>query len=91
MEGGKQTQDRGDVAEEAETLQQRDIGVIMTHDTVNSTEQLLGELPELPPANHDPSIYTRQTNPFKQERVVEIMRQITIGDDITEAERQELE
>jgi hypothetical protein len=30
-------------------------------------------------------------NPFGQEQIAEIMRQITIGDDIMEAERQELE
>jgi hypothetical protein len=60
-------------------------------DTSDPIEQLLGELPELPPSNQDPSLYTQQTNPFGQERIVEIMRQITIGDNIMEAERQELE
>jgi hypothetical protein len=40
----------------------------------------------LPPADQDPSIYTRQRDPFKPERVAEIVRQVTISDNLSEAE-----
>jgi hypothetical protein len=43
------------------------------HKASNSGKQLLRELLELPPADQDPSIYTRQRDPFKPERVAEII------------------
>ncbi|KIK32874.1 hypothetical protein CY34DRAFT_100619, partial [Suillus luteus UH-Slu-Lm8-n1] len=36
------------------------------------------------------SIYTRQTDPFNAARVKEILRQITLGDDLSEDEQEEL-
>lgn len=45
-------------------------------------EQLLRELPELPSVDQDPLIYTQQTDLFKPERVVEILQQVTIGNDL---------
>jgi hypothetical protein len=59
--------------EEREVIRQSDIDVITMHEALNSGEPLLGELPELPPADQDPSIYTRQRDPFKPERVAEII------------------
>ena len=35
----------------------------------------------------DDNLYTRHTNPFKKERVDEILRQVTIGPDLTDEER----
>ncbi|KAG2030204.1 hypothetical protein BDR03DRAFT_1017374 [Suillus americanus] len=92
LESGRQVQDKIECTTgERETIRQSDIGVITTNDTLNPEGQILGELPELPPVDQDPSIYTRRTNPFKLERVAEIIRQVTIGNDLTEAERRELE
>jgi hypothetical protein len=52
---------------------------------------LLGELPEIEPRVDNPSIYTRQTNPFNPARIKEILRQIKFGDDLSEDKRKELE
>ncbi|KAG1849001.1 hypothetical protein F4604DRAFT_1935078 [Suillus subluteus] len=91
-ESGRQMQDQmKHTTGERETKGQSDISVITINEALNPKEQILGELPELPPVDHDPSIYTRQTNPFKLERVAEIVRQVMIGNDFMEAERWELE
>jgi hypothetical protein len=52
--------------------------------------QLLGEIPELQPAGSNTLIYTRQTDPFKPARIKEILRQITIGTDMSKDEQEEL-
>jgi len=52
---------------------------------------LLGELLEIKPRVDNPSIYTRQTNPFNPARLKEILQQIKFRDDLSEDEGKELE
>jgi RNase H-like domain found in reverse transcriptase/Reverse transcriptase (RNA-dependent DNA polymerase) len=69
----------------------KSINVITPADALESTDQLLGDLPEPDAPSANLSIHTRQTNPFNPARVAEIMRQITLGNDLSEDERTELE
>ncbi|KAG2059220.1 hypothetical protein BDR06DRAFT_874670 [Suillus hirtellus] len=46
-------------------------------------EHNLGEIPEFPAPTSMPNIYLRHSNPFKPERVAEILQQIKIGDDLS--------
>ncbi|KAG1830078.1 hypothetical protein DFJ58DRAFT_737075 [Suillus subalutaceus] len=74
------------------TEQATDVNVLITQEaSENEEEQLLGEIPELEPAMNDPSIYTRQTDPFNPARVKEVLRQIKFGDNLSVEEREELE
>lgn len=53
--------------------------------------QLLAELPEIEQQEDEPTTYSRQTNPFNPARVKEIIQQVKFGEDLSEAERKELE
>jgi hypothetical protein len=50
-------------------------------DTDTSTEQ------KILPGNLDKAVFTRQTDPFKVERVNAVLSELTIGDDLTEEQR----
>ncbi|KIK35568.1 hypothetical protein CY34DRAFT_95846, partial [Suillus luteus UH-Slu-Lm8-n1] len=65
-----------------------------SHDTTpvwpvyeDAEDSNLGEIPDFPGPRTTTHIYTRHTDPFNPGRVAEVLRQIKIGDDLTEEQR----
>jgi hypothetical protein len=65
------------------------IHVLVDADQTEYEGELLGELPEPQPQEQD--IHTRHTWPDNPARVVKILSEVKIGDDITKDEKQQLE
>lgn len=54
------------------------------------TNEVLGEIPDFPKSTQTTNVFTRHLDPFKPERVAEVMRSITIGEDLSEEQRQQV-
>ncbi|KAG2139099.1 uncharacterized protein EDB93DRAFT_1298964 [Suillus bovinus] len=54
------------------------------------TNEVLGEIPDFPKSTQTTNVFTRHLDPFKLERVAEVMRSITIGEDLSEEQRQQV-
>ncbi|KAG1756390.1 uncharacterized protein EDB91DRAFT_1241464 [Suillus paluster] len=79
-----------EIPQEERTTELGTINVIRSADEAEPIDQLLGDLPEPAASSANPSIYTRQTNPFNPARITKILRQVTFSDDLTENEHAEL-
>jgi hypothetical protein len=54
------------------------------------TNEVLGEIPEFLKPAQATNIFTRHSDPFKPERVAEVMQSIMIGEDLSEEQRQQV-
>jgi hypothetical protein len=77
--------------QENSSIEPKSVNVLTTADAPDAEDQLLGDLPDQTALSMNPSIHTRQTNPFNPARVTEILHQVTFGDDLSDEECSELE
>ncbi|KIK35303.1 hypothetical protein CY34DRAFT_42628, partial [Suillus luteus UH-Slu-Lm8-n1] len=50
----------------------------------------LGEIPEFPAQSSTANLYSRHADPFRPERVAEILQQIKIGEDLSPDQREQV-
>jgi hypothetical protein len=54
---------------------------------LTDTNEILGEIPDFPKPTQGASVFTHNSDPFKPERVAEVMSSITIGEDLSIEQR----